>query len=79
MKSECSTFLRSKGKDMAVTISDDEVSDHESGSDEDRNFFAFTAIAIIDESVIVEENPFDGDSLSVLICKKLLISYARLL
>ena len=34
MKSECSTFLRSKGKAMAVTLSDNEVSDHESGSDE---------------------------------------------
>ena len=33
MKSECPTFLRSKGKAMAVTLSDDEVSDHESGSD----------------------------------------------
>ena len=31
MKSECPTFLRSKGKTMVVTLIDDEVSDHESG------------------------------------------------
>ena len=61
VKSECPIFLRSKGKTMAVTLSDDEVSDHESGSDEDRNFFAFTAIAAVDKSVAVEENPYDGE------------------
>ena len=33
MKSECPTFLKSKGKAMVVTLSDDEVSDHESESD----------------------------------------------
>ena len=33
VKSECSTFLKSKGKTMAVTFSDEEVSDNESGSD----------------------------------------------
>ena len=59
VKSECPTFLRSKGKTMAVTLSDDEVSDHESGSDEDGNFIAFTAI--IDESVVIDENPFNGE------------------
>ena len=41
---------------MAITFSNCEVSDHEFGSDEDGNFFAFTATAIIDESVLVEEN-----------------------
>ena len=61
MKSEYPTFLRSNGKAMAVTLSDDEVSDNESGSDEDRNFIAFTATAIVDESVTVEENPSDGE------------------
>ena len=61
MKSECPTFLRSKGKAMAVTLSDDEVSDNESGSDKDGNFIAFTAIAVVDESVAVEENPSDGE------------------
>ena len=40
MKSECPTFLRLKDKTMVVTLSDDEVSDHESGSDEDGNFIA---------------------------------------
>ena len=61
MKSECSTFLGSKGKAIAVTLSDGEVSDYESGSDEDWNFFAFTATVIVNESVLVEENPFDGE------------------
>ena len=42
VKSECPTFLRSKGKAIAVTLSDDEVSDNESGSDKDRNFIALT-------------------------------------
>ena len=46
---------------MAVTFSDDEISNNESGSDEDENFIAFTATAIIDESIAVEENPFDGE------------------
>ena len=61
VKSKCSTFLRSKGKTMAVTLSDDEVSDHESGSDEDGNFITFTAIVVVDESVVAEENPSDGE------------------
>ena len=60
MKSECPIFLRSKGKAMVVTLSDDEVSDHESGNDDDGNFIAFTATAIVDESVVVDENPSDG-------------------
>ena len=46
---------------MAVTLSDGEVSNHESGSDEDENFFAFTATTIVNESVLVEENPSDGE------------------
>ena len=61
MKSEYPTFLRSKGKVMVVTLSDDEVSDNESGSDEDGNIIAFTATAVVDESVTVEENPSDGE------------------
>ena len=61
VKSECPTFLRSKSKAMAITLSDDEVSDNESGSDEDGNFIAFTAIAVVDESVAVEENPSNGE------------------
>ena len=61
MKSECLTFFRSKGKAMAVTLSDDEVSDHKFGSDEDGNFIAFTATAVVNESVVVDENPSDGE------------------
>ena len=60
MKFECPTFLKSKGKAMAVTLSDGEVSDHEFGSDEDGNFFAFTVTAVVDENVLVEENLSDG-------------------
>ena len=55
VKSKCPTFLRSKGKAMAVTLCDDEVSDNESGSDEDENFIIFIATAVVDESVVVEE------------------------
>ena len=61
MKSEYPTYLRSKGKSMAVTLSDDEVSDDESGCDEKGNFIAFTATVVFDESIAVEENPFDGE------------------
>ena len=61
MKSEYSTFLRSKGETIAVTLSDDKISDHESGSDEDRNFITFTATIIVDESVIADEYPSNGE------------------
>ena len=61
MKSKCPTFLRSKDKAMAVTLSDNEVSDDESGSDEDGNFIAFTATAVVNESMSVEKNPSDGE------------------
>ena len=61
VKSECPTFLRSKGKTMAVILSDDEIFDHESSSDDDENFIDFTATAVIDESVLVEENLSDGE------------------
>ena len=64
---------------MAVTLSDDEVSDHEFGSDEDGNFIAFTATAIVDESVVVDENPSDGELSEMPVCKKPIISFARLL
>ena len=60
MKSKYPTFLRSKGKAMVITLSDDEVSDNESGSDEDGNFITFTTIVVVDESDAVEENPSDG-------------------
>ena len=42
---------------MTVTLSDDKVFDHESSSDEDENFFVFTATTVVDESILVEENP----------------------
>ena len=61
MKSECPTYLKSKGKVMAVTLSDGEVSDDESDCDENGNFIAFTATAIVNESISVEENPSDGE------------------
>ena len=61
MKFECPTYLRSKGKIMAVTLSDDEVSDDELGCDEDGNFITFTATAVVNESVSIEENPSDGE------------------
>ena len=61
MKSECLTYLRSKSKAMAITLSDDEVSDDESGCDEDGNFIVFTATVVVNESVSAEENPSDGE------------------
>ena len=61
MKSECPTYLKSKGKAMAVTLSDGEVSDDESECDEDGNFIAFTTTIVVDESVAVKENPSDGE------------------
>ena len=45
---------------MTVTLSDGEISDDESGCDEDGNFIAFTAIAVVNESISAEENPSDG-------------------
>ena len=61
MKFECPTYLKFKGKAMAVTLSDGEVSDDELECDEDGNFIAFTAIAVVDESISAEENPSDGE------------------
>ena len=61
MKYECPTFLGSKGKAIAVTLSDDEISDHKSSSDKHGNFITFTATAVVDKSVMVEENPSDGE------------------
>ena len=61
MKSECSTYLKSKGKAMAVTLSEGEVSDDKSECDEDGNFIAFTATAVVNESISAEENPSDGE------------------
>ena len=61
MKSECSTYLKSKGKVMVVTLSEGEVSDDKSECDDDGNFIAFSTTAVVDESISVEENPFDGE------------------
>ena len=46
---------------MAVTLSDDEVFDNKSDSDEDGNFITFTATAVVDESIAIEENPSDEE------------------
>ena len=46
---------------MVVTLSDDEVFDDESGYDDDGNFVTFTAIAVVNESVSVEENLSNGE------------------
>ena len=61
MKSECPTYLKSKGKAMVVTLSDNEVSDDEPECDEDGNFIAFTTTAVVSEGTSVEENPSDGE------------------
>ena len=61
MKSECPTYLKSKDKAMAVTLSDGEVCDDKSECDEDGNFIAFTATAVVSESISAEENPSDGE------------------
>ena len=53
--------MRSKGKVISITLSDDEDSDHESESDQEGNFMAFTAIAEVSDSKIVDENPSDGE------------------
>ena len=61
MKSKRPTYLKSKGKAMAVTLSYGEVSDDESKCDEDGNFIAFTATVVVNESISAEENPSDGE------------------
>ena len=61
MKFECPTYLRSKDKVMVITLTDDEVSDDESGCDKDGNFITFTATTVVNEGIVVEENPADGE------------------
>ena len=46
---------------MSVTLSDDEVSDHESESDLEGNFMTFTATAVVSKIDTANENPFDGE------------------
>ena len=60
-KSKCPTFLRSKGKAMTVTLSNDEISNHESESDQEGNFMAFTVATVVSEIETADENPFDGE------------------
>ena len=45
---------------MTVTLSDDEVFDHESESDQEGNFIAFTVTVKVSELEIVKENPSNG-------------------
>ena len=61
MKSKCSTYLKSKGKTMAIILSDGEVFDNETDCDEDGNFIVFTATAVVNKSISAKENPFDGE------------------
>ena len=61
MKSECPTYLKSKGKALAVTFSDGEVSNDESECDDDGNSIAFTVTAVVSESISAEESPSDGE------------------
>ena len=61
LRSECPTYLRSKEKAIAITLIDDEVSNHKSESDQERNFMAFTTTVEVSEPKIVEESPFDGE------------------
>ena len=79
MKSECPTYLKSKGKAMVVTLSDGEVSDNESDCDEDGNFIAFTATAVVDESIFVERTLLIGNSLKMQIFKRPIINFTKLL
>ena len=46
---------------MVVTLSDDEVFDHESEIDQEGNFMAFIATAVVSEFEIVNENLFEGE------------------
>ena len=61
LKSKCPTFLCSKCKTMAVILSDDEVSDHESESDQEGNFMAFNATIVVSEIEAADKNPSDGE------------------
>ena len=61
MKSECPTYLKSKGKAMTVNLSDSEVSDDESECDKDGNFIAFTTTTVANESISTEKNPSDRE------------------
>ena len=61
IRSECPTYLKSKGKTMVVTLSDDKISDHESKSDQERNFMAFTTTVVVGKTETDDENLSDGE------------------
>ena len=46
---------------MAVTLSDDEVTDHKSESDQEGNFMTFTGTTIVSEIETTDENPSDKE------------------
>ena len=46
---------------MAVTLSDNEVSNHKSESDQEGNFMAFTATAVVSEIETANEKSSDGE------------------
>ena len=79
MKSECPTYLKSKGKAMAVTLSDGEVSDDKFGCDEDGNFIAFTATTVALKAYLLKRTLLMGNSLRTQIFKRPTINFAKLL
>ena len=79
MKFECFTYLKSKGKAIAVTLSDGEVSDDESECDEDENFIAFIATAVVNKSISLKRTLLMGNSLRTQIFKRPTINFAKLL
>ena len=46
---------------MNITLSDDEVSNHEFESNQEVNFMTFTAIVKVSEPKFFDENPSDGE------------------
>lgn len=51
VKAKCPIYLRSMGKVMVITLSNDVGSNYESDSDQEGKFMAFIAIALVDESI----------------------------
>ena len=79
MKSECPTYLKSKGKAMAVTLSDGEVSDDDSDCDENGNFIAFIATVVVMKAYLLKRTFLMGNSLRMQIFKRPTINFAKLL
>ena len=46
---------------MTITLSDDEVSNHESESDQEGNFLAFIATVVVSKIETADENPSYGE------------------